>query len=259
MPSTTSASLGVVLVIDASKSMEEDALIERVQEAAHAFVDAKAATDQIAIVSFADTVTVVRGVHHRQGRAQQGDRRHRASSRTRRCTTASCASSALYRDSELQPNLIVFSDGQDSSSKADQATAEAAVTAVGGTLFAVGVENPGFDSLAEIADETGGSAAVADDPAGVGALFEDVQETLRKQYVLTYASEATERRGADRADRRHRHRPRPSSSPAARQEGAAALRPATVEEPGSLRAPAPTSSARPPASCSRWASSRSRC
>ena len=56
-------------------------------------------------------------------------------------------SAALYRDSTLQPNLIVFSDGQDSTSKASEATAEAAVTAVGGTLFAIGVENPGFDSL----------------------------------------------------------------------------------------------------------------
>jgi tight adherence protein B len=58
-------------------------------------------------------------------------------------------------------------------------------------LFAVGVENPGFDQLAAIAETTGGSASVADDPAAVGALFEDVQSTLRKQYVTTFASESS--------------------------------------------------------------------
>jgi tight adherence protein B len=139
-------------------------------------------------------------------------------------------SAALYRDSELQPNLIVFSDGQDSSSKANKDTAEAAVTAIGGTLFAVGVENPGFDQLAAVAAETGGTAAVADDAGGVGTLFEDVQETLRKQYIVTYASTATSGTvpiqltvGTDEATAEF-----VAGSSA---EGAAALRPQTVAKP----------------------------
>jgi tight adherence protein B len=133
----------------------------------------------------------------------------------------------------------VFSAGEYSTSTADRATAVGAVTAVGGTLFAVGVENPGFDQLASVADATGGTATVAEDAAGVGAVFESVQETLRKQYTLTYASEAEAGAvpieltvGGDTATAEF---VAGSSS-----EGAAALRPQTVKEPtGPLGLPAP--------------------
>jgi tight adherence protein B len=229
VPLDDQRALGVVLVIDASTSMAEDALIERVKEAAHQFVDAKAATDQIAIVSFAEKVTVVEEFTTDKDVLNDAIDDIALELETS-MYDAIVRASALYRDSELQPNLIVFSDGQDSTSKATQATAEAAVTAVGGTLFAIGVENSGFDSLAEIAEETGGTATVADDPAGVGALFEDVQETLRKQYYLEYASEAETGAvpiqltvGSDTATAEF--------VAGSSQEGAAALRPQTVQEP----------------------------
>jgi tight adherence protein B len=229
VPLDDQRTLGVVLVIDASKSMEEDALIERVKEAAHAFVDAKATTDQIAIVSFSDTVTVVQEFTTDKGELNQAIDDIALEPNTS-LYDGIVRASALYRDSELQPNLIVFSDGEDNASKADQGTATAAVTAVGGTLFAVGVENPGFDSLEEIAAETGGSATLADDPGAVGALFEGVQETLRKQYILTYPSNVTSGAvpieltlGTDTASAEF--------IAGSSAEGAAALRPQTVSEP----------------------------
>ena len=85
----------------------------------------------------------------------------------------------LYDDSTLQPNLIVFSDGEDTQSVATAEQAQAAAESVGATVFAVGVENAGFDELATVAANTGGASAIADDASGVGALFEDVQQTLR--------------------------------------------------------------------------------
>jgi tight adherence protein B len=41
-----------------------------------------------------------------------------------------------------------------------------------------------------MAAETGGTAALASDPTGVGALFTEIQDTLRKQFVFTYQSRA---------------------------------------------------------------------
>ncbi len=228
VPLDDQRALGVVLIIDASKSMEQNALIERVKEAALAFVDAKAATDQIAIVSFANKVKVEEEFTSDKDVLNKAIDDIALQPDTS-LYDAIVRSSALYRDSDLQPNLIVFSDGQDSTSKADQATAQAAVTGVGGTLFAVGVENSGFTSLKEIAAETGGSATVADDPAGVGGLFEGVQETLRKQYVLTYPSDATGTvpieltLGRDTASAEF--------VAGSSQEGASALRPQPVDEP----------------------------
>ncbi len=229
VPLDDQRALGVVLVIDASTSMAKNALIERVKEAAHEFVNAKAATDQIAVVSFAEKVTVVQEFTTDKDELNKAIDDIALELETS-VYDAIVRSAALYRDSDLQPNLIVFSDGQDSTSKATQATAQAAVTAVGGTLFAMGVENPGFDSLAAIAEETGGTAATADDPAGVSALFAGVQDTLRKQYVLTYASEAETGTvpiqltlGNDTASAEF-----VAGSSA---EGAAALRPQTVQQP----------------------------
>ncbi|MEQ1785629.1 MAG: type II secretion system F family protein [Acidimicrobiales bacterium] len=232
VPFDDSERLGVVLVMDTSGSMEDNALIERVREAALAFVEAKEATDEIAVVSFADSVRV------EQAFTADPEILTNAIENLAVSTAFGTAmydgiirSSALYRDApDLQPNLVVFTDGADTVSKADANAAEASVTAVGGTLFAMGVDSPGFNALSSIADETGGSAAVASDPAGVGALFETVQQTLRKQYVVTYPSVATGGTvpieltlGSVRASAEY--------VAGSSQEGAAALRPQVVEKP----------------------------
>jgi tight adherence protein B len=222
--------LGVALVIDASGSMETGALIERVKEAATAFVDAKAATDEIAVVSFNREVRVVQDFTTDATLLTEAIDEIALDDDTA-LYDGIVRASAMFQDSELQPNLVVFSDGGDTVSSADRDTAEAAVTAVGGTLFAVGVENSGFGQLATIADETGGDAAVADDPEGVNGLFEQVQETLRKQYILTYASSATD--GTVPIQIRLGNASASAEFVAgSAQEGVASLRPLTVEEPG---------------------------
>jgi tight adherence protein B len=240
VPLDDQQSLGVVLAIDASTSMARNALIERVREAAHAFVEDKAATDQIAIVTFDEEVHLVEEF------TQDPDALSEAidSIALERETSVwdgVVRAARLFQDSSLQPNIIVFSDGEDSTSSSTPEQAEAAVRAVGGALFAVGVENPGFDRLAGIAEATGGSAAVAADAQGVGQLFTAVQETLRKQYVVTFPSGSTSTGaipvtltvGNDRATVEY--------TSGSNQEGAASLRPVAVEEPGGpafLRSPA---------------------
>lgn len=230
--------LGVVLAVDASRSMEEGALIERVLEAAHAFVDAKAATDQIAIVTFNADAQVVQ--EFTDDKAELNAALDDIAVDTGTVLYDGIVRSAsLFEDTDFQPNILVFSDGQDANSDADRAQAEAAVTAVGGTLFAIGVENPGFGALSQIATETGGTATVATDAGGVGTLFEGVQSTLRKQYVVTYESEAATGTvplqitvGDDEATAEF--------VAGSSQEGAAALRPQTVDKPsGPFGLPAP--------------------
>lgn len=229
VPLEDQRALGVVLVIDASGSMEQGALIERVREAAHAFVAAKAPSDQIAVVSFAEKVTVEEEFTTDTAVIDQAIDDIALAPDTS-LYDGIVRASALYRESDLQPNIIVFSDGQDSTSKADQQTALAAVTGVGGTLFAVGVENSGFSALEEIASETGGRATVAADPNGVGALFEGVQETLRKQYILSYESRAEG--GAVPIELTLGSETATAEFVAgSAQEGAASLRPQKVEEP----------------------------
>jgi VWFA-related protein len=181
--------VGVVLAIDASGSMEEGALIERVKEAAHEFVAGASPNDQMAIISFNGQVVLEEGFTTDKDVLDTAIEGITLGEDTA-LYDAIVRSASLFEDSSLQPNIVVFSDGEDNASNADQGRAEAAVKKVGGTVFAVGVDNPGFDSLAEIASATGGSATVATDPAGVGELFAGVQTTLHRQYVVTYASSA---------------------------------------------------------------------
>ena len=119
VPFDDQQTLGVVLVIDASTSMEEGALIERVKDAAHQFVDAKAATDQIAIVSFAEKVTVVQEFTTDKAALNEAIDDIALEPETLRCTTPSCGRRRSTATPTLQPNIIVFSDGEDTTSKAE--------------------------------------------------------------------------------------------------------------------------------------------
>ncbi len=230
VPLDDQQSLGVVLVIDSSKSMEANALIERVREAAHAFVDAKAVTDQIAIVNFDGDVTVAEEFTTDEDRLHEAIDAIALEENTA-VWDGIVRSAHLYDDSSLQPNIIVFSDGADNASTATAEQAQAAVTAVGGTLFAIGVENSGFDQLAAVARATGGEAAVADDPEGVGAIFDEVQQTLRKQYVTTFVSETTDASSIPITLTVGTASDTKEYVPGSNQQGAASLAPVAVEEP----------------------------
>ena len=190
VPLSDQQALGVVLLIDASLSMNNGALIERVIEAAHAFVDGKAAADQIAIVSFSGESRLEQDFTADKAVLDEAIDDIALSEGTR-VYDAIVRGAALFEDSEVQPNLVVFTDGEDVGSQASPGQAQAAVQAVGGALFVLGVDNAGFGTLADIAAETGGTSALAGDAADVSELFEDVQATLQKQYVTTFPSRST--------------------------------------------------------------------
>jgi tight adherence protein B len=181
--------LGIVLAIDTSGSMREGALIERVLEAARAFVEGKQVSDQIAVVAFDNEVRLVQDFTADEDVLLDALADMPLAAETS-VYDGIVRSAALLEDTSLQPNIVVFSDGEDSASNATAERAQAAVVNVGGALFALGVDNSGFDTLRSIAEETGGTAVAADDPSGVDTLFESVQSTLQKQYVVTYASRA---------------------------------------------------------------------
>jgi tight adherence protein B len=187
-PLSEQQGLGIVLAIDASGSMRGQ-LIERVLEAAQGFIDAKLVDDQIAIVTFNRDVQVIQDFTSDKGVLTRALDKVALAAETS-LYDGIVRSAALFRESTRQPNIIVFSDGEDSDSAASAEVAKASVDNVGGTLFAVGVDNDGFRVLQRIAVETGGTAALAEDPSGVGALFAEIQSSLRKQYVVTYPSRA---------------------------------------------------------------------
>ena len=186
VPLSDQQALGVALVIDVSGSMRDGALIERVLEAARAFVEGKAAADQVAIVTFSGEVRLVQDLTNDEDVLLEALESQPLADDTS-LYDAIVRAAALFEDSQLQPNVVVFSDGGDTTSVATAERAEAAVRNVGGAIFALGVENRAFPVLQQMADATGGTAAVASDPAGVVDLFDGVQATLdyRRGYPPT--------------------------------------------------------------------------
>ena len=78
VPLDDQQSLGVVLVIDSSKSMERNALIERVREAARLVRRQQGAERPDRRGELRQRCDPRRGLHHRRGGAQRGDRLDRA-------------------------------------------------------------------------------------------------------------------------------------------------------------------------------------
>ena len=209
VPLDDQQSLGVVLVIDSSKSMEAERP-DRAGPRGGARLRRRQGADR------PDRHRQLRrrrhprrGLHHRRGRAQRGDRldrprgehlavgRHRAVRPPLRRLHA-----AAEPDRVLRRRRQRLHRHRRAGAGRGHRRRRHALRGRRGELRA-------STSSPTVAEATGGAAAVADDPEGVGALFEEVQQTLRKQYVTTFVSEATDvGRHPDHADGRQRHRHR---------------------------------------------------
>ena len=145
---------------------------------------------------------VVAGLHHRQGRARRGHRRHRPRARRRRLCDGIVRSPALVPATPtLQPNLVVFTDG--AGHRLDgrrQATAEAAVTR--GRRHAVRRrrrERRLRRRSPAIAEATGGTATRRRrSRRRRRRCSTSVQATLRNQYVADLRLGGRRRHRADR-------------------------------------------------------------
>src|SRR5438270_7539423 len=114
----TNTPVGIVLVVDTSGSMNQNGKLDQAKAAARQFVSSKQANDQIALVSFntqprvlvnftTDANALLNGIN---GLAATGETALWDAVRT---------SVALFGDHpNLQPNLVVLSDGKDTVSAA---------------------------------------------------------------------------------------------------------------------------------------------
>jgi tight adherence protein B len=189
VPFDDDRSLGVVLLIDVSQSMNADAAIERAREAALSFVEEKAPTDQVAVVAFDGSVTVLQGFTADQDLLEAAIELLALGSGSARYDAVVRAVS-LFDDTTLQPNVLLLSGGADTSSSANLDRAVGALTRSGTALFAVGIEGDDFSmgQIERLAAESGGQAVATGDPAELEGLFADIQETLRRQYVVSFTA-----------------------------------------------------------------------
>ncbi len=183
--------VGVVLVIDASGSME-GAPLDAAKAAAIDFVNQAGPSDQLALVVFGDTVSVLTGF---------------TSNKTDlidRISGIQAAGETAFNDAviqgvglfgaisaqELLPNMIVLSDGADTASTATVDEAIAAVTDSDVRVFGVALESPDFnpESVQAVATAGTGLFLSTPDPAQLSGLYGEIGREISNTLVARFVS-----------------------------------------------------------------------
>jgi len=188
---TRQAPLRAAVLIDRSASMAPH--LERVLEAVRGFLGAALdgdADDRVALFSFAGQMTVDAGFT-----ASAGELERPLAGLAARGSTALYDSLAQalneLADAEGQPALLVFSDGQDESSRLGFEEVLATARRAGVTVHALGLAASFPDAearrpLMELAAETGGRAVFVEEVGELDGVYAEVLAELRSRYVLAY-------------------------------------------------------------------------
>lgn len=193
--------LEVVMALDISASMA--GAIGDVRSSARSFIGALRERDALTILGFNDNIfTVAR-------RETQAEARLRALDRL-----APWGATSLYdvisrgvgllRLQAGRKGLVVFSDGEDESSRLTFDAVEKELQASDAVMYAVGLGRGArmadlTRQLSRLADASGGRAVIAPEAAALSAAFADVVDELSHQYVLSYSPTNDKRDGTWRA------------------------------------------------------------
>jgi tight adherence protein B len=188
----TGAPVGVVLLIDTSGSMTQNGKLDQAKAAAAQFVRAKQPNDQIALMGFAsqprllvnftaDTNLLLKGINDLVATGETA------------LWDATRQAVGLFADRpELQPNVVLLSDGADTVSSSKFEQAKSAAVSAHAAVFVVGLQGGDFDGppLQDLAQTTGGQYFATADPRTVTSLYGQVQQSLQNQYQITYKSKS---------------------------------------------------------------------
>ena len=189
------ADFGIVLAIDTSSSMEDNAAFERALDAAREFIANKEPTDQIAIVGFNDVVRVVSRFTD-DAEALNASLGQLGVGGGTSIFDAVAESVNLFEGTDLVANVVLLTDGGDKDSALGESQTVALLGDANALLYAIGLESEGLDTglLDRLTSTTGGSVLTSSSPAELSGLYADVQDRLRQQFRATFVSE-TEREG----------------------------------------------------------------
>ncbi len=185
--------VGTVLVIDTSLSMEDDGKLVAAKNAATEYVAAKGPNDRIAIVSFDSVATVDQEFTDDQAALTAAIEGLELASETALYDSVETAVT-LFDGTELQPNIVLLSDGEDTSSEISAGAARTFVADSEALLYAValGEGAANIEGFGDLATASGGRLLRAENAEDLGAVYDDIQRSLQSQYRTTFASQATE-------------------------------------------------------------------
>jgi Ca-activated chloride channel homolog len=176
--------LSVVLVLDASGSMRRD--LHFLQEAATTFVHKLQGVDQALVVQFNETI---------KGSAQFTDDNDRLEQFVE--ALQAWGGTSLYdavhyslgriKDQPGRKALIIFSDGDDTTSRMKEQEVLDYARAVEATVYGVGIGDAARGFLKRIASETGGETFFPEKVGDLIKAFAAISEELHNHYALAYS------------------------------------------------------------------------
>ncbi|HUG07782.1 MAG TPA: type II secretion system F family protein [Acidimicrobiia bacterium] len=183
--------VGVVLVIDASGSMG-GAPIDEAKAAAISFIDQARAEDRIAIVGFADEVRILSGFTGNKQALTQAVNGIQAEGETA-FNDAVIQGVSLFNQANarnLLPNLIVLTDGEDTSSEATLEEALAAVDASDVRTFGVALEGSDFNpnAVEQVSAAGNGLFLSTPNPEALSQLYQEISREISNTLVARFVS-----------------------------------------------------------------------
>jgi tight adherence protein B len=183
---------GVVLVIDASKSMH-GAAIRGAVAAARTFADERNPFEQIAVVTFNNRPTVVLPFTGDQSAIDQALATNPILGEGTHIYDAVDAGINLLKTGAIgSGSIILLSDGSDTGSRVTEAGVSMDARSAGVRLFTVGLRSGAFDrtALHTLATDSNGAYSEATSPADLAQIYQAIGSRLANDYVVRYRSSA---------------------------------------------------------------------
>lgn len=199
--SAEDAGADIVLTLDISGSMTP--VMDELKASARRFIGAMRTQDRLTLAGFNSGLFVIaNATAEPAARLTQLDRIRAFGSTSLYDSLVHAAD--LFRTSQGRRALVVFTDGDDVSSRGSAETARAALQAKDIVLYVAGQGRAAEDDdlrdrLRRLAEETGGAAYFASKMSALDEHFAEVLQTIGHQYVLTYAPDRPLGDGAWRA------------------------------------------------------------
>jgi tight adherence protein B len=185
----TGTAVDVVLVIDTSGSMQGQPIASAVA-AALEFTTGLPDAVPVGIVTFADKAKVLvrPTTDHSKALAALGNLKAQGETALYDGVTLA---SRLFKTGS-QHNLVVLSDGADTASRSNLATAAAAARKASAAVFSVGLTSGEFDAAAlRSLSQKGGGRYSPVDTAELSGVYGALASELTSQFVISYTSEYT--------------------------------------------------------------------
>ena len=183
----------IATLIDRSQSMRGKPLADAAA-GARAFVAAKQAADELAVIAFGSKVSTL---------SPFSTIKRDADLPLGRMTTDHAKGTALYdaviaAANQLRGNplpgrvIIVLSDGADNASNGSLATAIKAAGQANASIYAIGIEGKGFDAdaLKQLTSATGGQYYGAASTSNLAGVYSSIATALKKTWRIQYVTAA---------------------------------------------------------------------